>query len=162
MKPSEINHITAKKAHLLPKHFQAITWMGTIYCNRNEDVDSINNSANIDSKLKCHETIHVRQAQAMNDSWLKFYLNYVIQYIKNIPLILIDTYAPYRLIPTEIEAYLNEDNYNYPQPQQPLTAWKTFQKLTLKRKREIARLYQQLKPRRTFTYALKQYFKEGK
>lgn len=160
MKPSEIKTIRAKKAHLLLPHFQGITWMGTLYCNRTEDIEKINKSDKIDSDFKSHETIHVRQAQSMNDSWLRFYLNYVWNYIKNLPLIFVDPYAPYRLIPTEIEAYLNQRDWEYAEKQEPVFQWKALEKLTLKQKREIAREYEKARPRRTFAYVLNEYFKE--
>lgn len=141
MKPNTINIPKAKKTIFLLPKFRAITWKGIIYCKRQYDVEQINKSDTIDSDFLAHETIHIRQAFSMNNSWIRFYLNYVFQYIKNIPLITINIHAPYKLIPTEIEAYLHESNWNYPMDNKPLCQWKMFQKLTLKQKKYIARQY---------------------
>ena len=142
MKPNQIIIPKAKKTSMLLPNFKAITWKGIIYCKKQSDVDSINQNDYVDTILKAHETIHIRQAYAMNNSWTKFYLNYMLQYIKNIPLITININAPYKLIPTEIEAYLNQDNLQYPSENKPLTQWKYFQKnLKLKDKKQIAKLY---------------------
>lgn len=139
MKPSEINSIKAKKTIFLLPSFSAIMWCGKIYCRSTNRIEKINSTDEIDSTLKCHEMIHIRQAQAMNDSWIRFYWNYIISYIKNIPLITINSKAPYLLLPVEIEAYINENNFKYVEKNQPVYGWKKYQKLTLKDKREIAR-----------------------
>lgn len=141
MKPSKIKIPKAKKAWLLLPNFRAITWRGTVYCKRQSDVEALNTNETIDSSFKSHETIHIRQAQAMNDSWIRFYLNYIFNWIKNFPLITVNIYAMYKLIPTEIEAYLHQDNWKYAENAEPVYEWKEFQKLTLKQKRKIATLY---------------------
>ena len=142
MKPDQIKIMKAKKSNMLLPNFKAITWKGVIYCKKQSDVDEINKSDKIDSTFKSHEMIHLRQAQSMNNSWTKFYLNYITQYFKNLPLITINIHAPYKLIPTEIEAYLNQDDRQYAQDVKPLTQWNYFQKnLKLSDKKEIAKLY---------------------
>ena len=156
MKPSEIKCLKAKKAHLLPKHFMGITWFGTLYCNNEKDIELINKTDTIDSNFKCHETIHIRQAETMHDSWIRFYLNYIWNYIKNMPLIFTDTYAPYRLIGTEIEAYLHEDEWDY--PTKAATEWKELQKLPYREKLQIAREYNRNKRKKTYRQILKEHF----
>jgi hypothetical protein len=43
-------------------------------------------------------------------------------------------------MPIEIEAYLNQDNWDYCM-QEENTQWKEFEELTLKEKRELAKEY---------------------
>ena len=159
MKPSQIKIMKAKKTRFLLPGFRGITWKGTIYCKQQSDVDEINKSDEIDSTFKSHEMIHLRQAQSMKDSWLRYYLNYVGSWIRNMPLIVISTNAPYKLIPTEIEAYLNQDDRSYAKEVKPLTQWKEFKKLTTKEKRQIAKVYYKLYNRRkSYTSVLKEFF----
>ena len=74
-KPSQIKSVRGKIAHLLPSHFRAITLFGTVYCQSEFDVKNLNATEDIDTPFKNHETIHVRQAEGMSDSWFKFYLD---------------------------------------------------------------------------------------
>lgn len=153
MKPSKIKTLRAKKAWLLPSNFTALTWKGIAYCKREKDVKSINETSKINSRLKSHETIHIRQAQSTKDSWLLFYIRYVWEWICNLPLIFIDVYAPYKFMPMEIEAYLNQDNWDYC-TYNATYQWKEFEKLTLKKKRELAKEYYGSKPKPYFTHFL--------
>lgn len=157
MKPSEIKTVKSKKTWLLLPSFKGITWMGIVYCREQKYINEINKTDYIDSNFKSHETIHVRQAQAMKDSWFKFYLNYCFQYIKNLPLIFINIYAPYKLIPTEIEAYLNEGNWNYAEKIEPVYQWKLFQKLSFKEKWQIAKTYYASTNRKKYWVIIKEF-----
>lgn len=139
-KPSEIKAIKAKMAYFLPSSFRAITLFGTAYCNEKRDVELINNSGDeIDSVLKCHETIHVRQAEEARDSWFIYYLNYVWQWICNLPLILYGWNMPYKFIPYELEAYANEDNFYY--TCNVAEQWREFKKIPFKQKRKYVKEY---------------------
>ena len=162
MKPSEILTVRSKRTWLLLPSFKGITWMGVVYCRKQKYIDEINKSDNIDSSFKSHETIHVRQAQSMNDSWFRFYFNYCLQYIKNLPFIFINLYAPYKLIPTEIEAYLNQDNWKYAEKIEPVYQWKLFQKLKFKDKRQIAKAYYASGNRKKYDVILKEYIENNK
>ena len=108
-KPSSIKVIkaTCPKIWLLPG-FRAITFFGRIYTKTKADMCSINLNDNIDSNFKCHETIHVRQAEDTHNSWFLFYILYIWQWICNLPLITIHKRAPYRLISFEMEAFFKE------------------------------------------------------
>ena len=159
MKPSEINVIRAKKTWCLLPSFAAIMWKGIAYCKRTEMMDDINKSEDIDSNLKSHELIHVRQAYSMKDSWLRFYANYVWEYIKNLPLIFTAIKAPYFMIPTEIEAYANANNWKYAAKNKPLEEWKKYQKLTLKEKRGLAKDFFATKDLKKFSSAVKKLIK---
>ena len=139
MKPSKIKVVKAKKAWILPPNIRAITLFGTIFCAKKVDVNQINETDKIDSDLKCHETIHVRQAENTKDSWFIYYCKYIGQWIKNIPLITVNINAPYKFIPLELEAYRHEREYEY--CMKPCDGWKAYKKLTLKQKREFAKKY---------------------
>jgi hypothetical protein len=155
MRPSEIIIPRAKKCCFLLPNFKAITWRGVIYCKKRVDVNTFNASDSIDSNFKSHETIHIRQAQSMNDCWFRFYFNYVWNWIKNIPLMFVDIHAAYKLIPVEIEAYLYQNDWHYAEVNKPVYEWKTFQKLSLKQKRKIAKLfYKTYRRRKSYTEVL--------
>ena len=160
MKPSKIKTIKAKKAWFLLTGFAALTWMGTVYCKRKEDIISLNKTTNIDSRLKSHETIHVRQAESMKDSWFFFYIRYVWEWIKNFPLIFININAPYMFMPIEMEAYLKQDNWKYA-TKGAVTKWKELEKLTLKEKRNMAKEYYKSKPYFTHFLNIKLKAKNG-
>jgi len=149
MKPSKFSTVIGKKAFFLFPKFDCLTWKGYAYCRTQEAADRINESDKIDSRLESHETIHVRQAESMNDSWFKFYLKYVREWICNLPLIFININAPYYFMPIEMEAYLNQDDWTYCM-KGAVNQWKEFEKLTLKEKREMAKEY--------FSYEKKPYF----
>lgn len=159
MKPSKVKSIRAKKAHFLLPKFRGITLMGVVYCQKKSDIEDINKSEAIDSVFKSHETIHVRQALSMGDSWLRFYINYIFNYIRNLPLIFIDLYAPYRLIPTEIEAYLNEKDYKYAEENAPVYGWKAYEKVSLSDKRAVAKEYVRWRRKKTFSQVLHEFFR---
>ena len=153
MKPSKIQSIKAKISWLLPSRINALTWKGIAYCTDEKNVKLINKTDKIDSRLKSHETIHLRQAQSTKDSWFLFYVRYIWEWICNLPLISVDVCAPYAFMPMEIEAYLNQDNWDYCTTN-PTYQWKEFEKLTLKQKRELAKEYYSSKPKPYFTHFL--------
>lgn len=155
MKPSKFITVIGRKAWFLLPNFSALTWKGYAYCKTREDAYKINSSDKIDSKLESHETIHIRQAESMNDSWFNFYLRYVWEYICNLPLIFINLYAPYMFMPIEMEAYLNQDNWDYCM-NGATYQWKEFEKLTLKEKRAMAKEYYHSHPKPYFTRFLRE------
>lgn len=138
-KPSKIKTVSAKKAFLLPSSFAAITLFGVVYCKSKAKADKINESDRIDSQLESHETIHVRQAESTKNSWLLFYLIYIWQWIKNLQLIFIDSHAPYKFMPFELEAYRYQDNWDYCFGK--CEKWKEYNKLKLKEKYYLAKKY---------------------
>ena len=146
-KPSEIKVVKAKVTKLIPSAFAAITLFGTVYCKTKMYSDLINSSDKIDSTLKCHETIHVKQAESTNNSWVIFYLMYAWQWICNLPTIIYGGLMPYYFI--EFEAQCNEDNFNYP-TNGAVYQWKEFKKLTLKEKMRLAKEYKKSKPMLAF------------
>ena len=153
-KPSLIKTVKAKKAWLLPPNIVAMTLFGIVYCKTRKMVDEINKSDNIDSQLESHETIHVRQAESTSDSWFIFYLKYIWQWLMNFPLIFVNFNAPYKFIPFELEAYRNQDEWDYCLGK--CEKWKEYNKLTLKQKRSFAKEYYGYDIRPYFTKFIKE------
>ena len=153
-KPSEIKAVKAKKAWFLPSSIVAITLFGTIYCHSKRRVDEINKTDGIDSQLESHETIHVRQAESTSDSWIAFYLKYIWQWIKNLPLLFVNVSAPYKFMPFELEAYRYQDEWDYCLGK--CEKWKEYNKLTLKQKREFAKEFYGYDIRPYFTKFIKE------
>ena len=140
MRPSKFITVKGRKAWLLLPGFSALTWKGYAYCKTRKQADIINSTEKIDSTLESHETIHIRQAESMKDSWFRFYAKYVWEWICNIPLITINLYAPYKFMPIEMEAYLNQDDWDYCM-NGAVYQWKEFERLKLKDKRSLAKEY---------------------
>ena len=159
MKPSKFVTVKGKKAWFLPFDFQCLTWKGYAYCKTRAAADRINATDKIDSLLESHETIHIRQAESMKDSWFRFYTKYVREWICNIPLIFVNFYAPYKFMPIEMEAYLNQDNWDYCM-HGSVYQWKEFEKLSLKTKRAWAKEYYGSKPKPYFADFLRKKLKE--
>ena len=155
MKPSKFKTVIGKKAWFMLPNFSALTWKGYAYCKTKEQADKINSSEKIDSKLESHETIHIRQAESMNDSWFKFYTRYVWEYICNLPLIFINLYAPYMFMPIEMEAYLNQDDWDYCM-KGATYQWKELEDITLKEKRAMAKEYYSHRVKPYFTFFLRE------
>lgn len=159
MKPSKFNVIKAKKAWFLLPNFSALMWKGYAYCKRQSDADKINATDIVDSQLKSHETIHIRQAESTHNCWFTYYIRYIWEWICNLPLIFIDVNAPYKFTPMEMEAYLNQDDWDYCQ-HGATYQWKELEKLTLKKKREMAKKYYGSKPKPYFTAFLREELNE--
>ena len=155
MKPSKFVTVKGRKAWFLFPGFESLTWKGYAYCKTREMADKINSTEKIDSQLESHETIHIRQAESMHDSWFKFYTRYMWEWICNLPLITINLYAPYMFMPIEIEAYLNHDNWDYCMHGK-VFQWKEFEKLKLKEKKKLAKEYYNSKPKPYITKFLKE------
>lgn len=158
-KPSEIKVVKAKKAHFLLPAFSAITLFGVIKCKSDKDIEKLNKTDGIDCDLESHETIHVRQAESMKDSWWRFYIEYIWEWICNIPLITVSLHSIYKFMPVEIEAYGYEDNYKYIE-NGPVYKWKDFKKLTIKQKREFAKEYNFIKKYRKEFYTFNSFIKK--
>ena len=142
-KPSKITSITAKiNKFICPVGYKAITMCGTIYVRNTRALEEINKTLGIDSITENHETIHVKQAVSTRNSWLLFYLTYLWQWIVNLPLLFINSKAPYRFISFELEAYANEDDFTYQDKiKNGAVGWKDFNKLSLSEKKDLAKQY---------------------
>lgn len=160
MNPKKIKSVKAKKAFFLPSGFKALTWKGVVYCKHNKDVEAINKTEEINNDLECHETIHVRQAESMHNSWLLFYCRYLFDWICNFPLFLNGFRMPYFFIATEMEAHLHENEWNYCQNGQVIQ-WKKFEKLSLIEKFKLSKKYKKVSGALRFRNFMKQEFAYG-
>lgn len=83
--------------------YSAMSWCGYILTKKKE--------SDIKTTTWNHENIHLQQAKDKG-SWLKYYADYVWEWIKGNPI----TYpasSAYYTIPYEMEAYANEDKSDY-------------------------------------------------
>ena len=119
-----------KDAFWLKKGYHAMTFFGKIITNTAEDAQRINSHY---STLKNHEMIHLRQAQACGDSWLRFYWLYLRHWLKARRLNDKLDNAGYLLNPFEMEAYEHEDDPHYPEAtaQDGANGWRHYAKLSL-------------------------------
>ena len=138
-RPSKIKVVRAKKAWFLLPSFAAITLFGTVYCKRKSDISSINSTEEVDGRMKSHETIHVRQAESVRNSWLCFYFLYLCQWLYNLPLLFVNVHAPYKFIPFELEAFHNQDDWDYCKGK--CVEWKKFRKIKMSQRIRLAKQY---------------------
>ena len=110
MRPSKIDLVNAKETDWVNSSFYMMIF-GTVYAFDPNLVKKFNATEDNDDRI--HETIHVRQAEGLKDSWIRFYLHYFWQWLCNISLITVNIRAPYMFMPTEIEAYGKQDNPDY-------------------------------------------------
>lgn len=82
--------------------FKAMTWCGRLIVHSKESVDET---------TKVHETIHLRQAQAIGN-WIMFYILYLKEWILGNPFKKPFNSAYYTIC-FEMEAYANEENKEY-------------------------------------------------
>lgn len=101
--------LTDQKAEIVEmKHFPfegylAMSWCGKIITRK---------PWKITDKVINHERIHLEQANQLGETWLKFYWEYIKEWIKGGP-IMAPASSAYYTIPFEMEAYGNEDDFNY-------------------------------------------------
>ena len=89
--------------HFPFKGYKAMSWCGYI-------IHRIGTS-DIDNKTIAHETIHLNQAKR-SGSWIKYYWQYFIEWLKGNPIIAPASSA-YYTNPFEMEAYANQHNKEY-------------------------------------------------
>ena len=94
----------------LRRGYEAMTFFGTIVTASEREARL---AAPADSRLRRHETIHLRQAQSTHDSWLLFYVRYLWFTLCALPLNRRMKNAAYLLNPFELEAYLHDDDPSY-------------------------------------------------
>jgi hypothetical protein len=111
MRPSKINLATAKKTWWVPSSFLYVMFKGTAWSGNEKAIEKFNDTEDNDDRI--HETIHVRQAEGMHDSWIRFYWKYIWQWVGNLPLITVKWHAAYKFMPIELEAYKYENNPGY-------------------------------------------------
>lgn len=107
-KPKNIHKVELKTMNHFPFNgYSYMMWCGSVICRENEYI--INNK--VSEIIVNHETIHLMQAKKYG-SWIKYYWNYLIEWIKGNPLFG-GTLRAYLTIPFECEAYANEYDFGY-------------------------------------------------
>ena len=89
--------------------------------------------------LKNHEMIHLRQAQACGDSWVRFYLLYLWYWLRALPANRKLRHGAYLLNPFEMEAYRHMNDLHYLADGEA-NEWRKFAKMSIK---ERITLYEQ-------------------
>ena len=123
----------------LPKGYEGLTFFGHILAPTQAEADRFNSSY---TSMKNHEMIHLRQAQACGDSWLRFYLLYIWYWLKNKIVLLRKRHRPcrlknaaYLLNPFEIEAYARMHDLDYLKG--PATEWRQYAKMPIKERMKL-------------------------
>ena len=151
VRPSKVTDMPAVvNTFWLPKGYEGLTFFGTILTPSQQEADQFNAGF---SALKNHEMIHLRQAQACGDSWLRFYLLYIWYWLKDtIGTVLfvywpvhkknrpycVPKHAAYLLNPFELEAYgrMNDLNYLQKHPE-GCTEWRRYANMPLKERLKL-------------------------
>ncbi|MCR5679919.1 MAG: hypothetical protein K6G08_06905 [Prevotella sp.] len=110
-RPGKIADIPAMKEDFwLGKNYDAMMFFGFIVTHTQADADRMNAGM---SSMKRHETIHLRQAQSVHNSWFCYYCLYLWYYLRALPLNRKMKNAAYILNPFEMEAYENMYDKEY-------------------------------------------------
>lgn len=132
----------------LRKGYEGLTFFGTILTRSQEEADRFNNSHD---PMKNHEMIHLRQAQATGDSWLRFYLLYIWYWFRifcfgGFAIRRQLRNAAYLLNPFEMEAYGRMNDAHYlDKYQSGATEWRLFARMSVKERLQYyLRIRQQL------------------
>ena len=128
----------------LHKGSSALTFFGAIITNNEKEAERYNTlTATPDTHhpsptkdwyhpVKFHETIHLRQAQSVHNSWLCFYWKYFIFWLEAQRANRILPNAGYELNPFEMEAYANMYNPHYlDKYPNGTTGWQQYAKMNL-------------------------------
>lgn len=112
----------------LRKGYEAMTFFGIIVAASETDA----RHADHDSSLHRHETIHLRQAQSVHDSWLLFYLLYFWYTLRALPQNRRMKNAAYRINPFELVAYRHMDDPDYVAQcrEKGANEWRTFARMS--------------------------------
>lgn len=102
-KPSDIKKVEVVEMRYFPfKGFSAMSWCGKLI---------VHEDFKVTDTIKNHETIHLKQAQAVG-SWIRFYLLYFKEWILGNPFFP-PFISAYYTISYEMEAYANEYKKDY-------------------------------------------------
>ena len=138
VRPSKVADMPAVvNTFWLRKGYEGLTFFGQILTPTQELADRFNASFNA---LKNHEMIHLRQAQAGGDSWLRFYLLYIWYWLKALPANRKMKHAAYLLNPFEMEAYARMHDLDYLKG--PATEWRRYAKMSLEDRLKLYRKYE--------------------
>ena len=131
----------------LRKGYEGLTFFGQILTPTQQEADRFNAgkaSDRLSAAMKNHEMIHLRQAQACGDSWLRFYLLYIWYWLKgrlcfggrDVRRKL--KHAAYLLNPFEMEAYRRMNDFGYlDRCEGGAQEWRQFAKMSMKRRFQV-------------------------
>lgn len=127
------SRLTDMKAVAMPfwlrKGYEALTFFGTILTHSQQEADAFNTRFDT---LKNHEMIHLYQARATHDSWLCFYWQYFVFWLKASRYRRQMPNAGYWLNPFELEAYGHMHDMSYLQRHPDgCTEWRQLARLPL-------------------------------
>ena len=113
--PRKKNEVTLiGLTHFPFKGYKYLMWCGyMIYRKENEHKIAKEMLTKQFDISKNHETIHLMQAKACG-SWARYYWKYFIEWVKG-GIIMAPVSSAYYTNPFEMEAYANEDNFEYPE-----------------------------------------------
>lgn len=110
-RPSRINDMQAvAKPFWIPKGYEGLTFFGHIITHNLQDAEDFNRGFNA---IKNHEMIHLYQARACHDSWLRFYWRYLRYWLQASRYRRRLRNAGYLLNPFELEAYRYMHDLDY-------------------------------------------------
>ena len=137
VRPSKVADMPAVvNSFWLPKGYEGLTFFGKILAPTQEIADTFNRGF---SSLKNHEMIHLRQAQSCGDSWIRFYLLYILYWLKGLRMNRKMKHAAYLLNPFEMEAYARMHDLDYLKG--PATEWRRYAKMSLKERLKLYKKY---------------------
>ena len=117
------------------KGFTAATVFGRIYTRTQEAADHLNNRFDA---LKNHEMIHLRQAQATGDSWLRFYLRYGWYWLRGLWWNRRMKNAAYWLTSVELEAYCHDNDLSYSDRcSNGAKEWRKYAKMNFEERKKV-------------------------
>lgn len=160
-KPNNIKQISVRWNLFLPFHgFFAMTLFGKMWIRKsNRDKWSFYERTGKANIMKNHEMIHVKQAVSTGNSWLKFYLKYIFEWIKCIPIINGFNFS-YFMNSFELEAYGNESDMTYSTVNfDGATEWKKYARLSNKKRKELWKIYKS-KKHMSFSNFVRNYVKQ--
>jgi len=130
-KPSRVDDMTAvADGFWLGPSYAALTFFGHIVVHSQEEADRLNARPLRRSSLKLHETIHLRQAQSLHNSWFCFYILYIWYYVRALPQNRHMANAAYYLNPFELEAYTHMYDPDYvEQCRHGANGWRVYAKM---------------------------------
>ena len=139
-RPSRVEDMPAVvNSFWLRKGYDGLTFFGKILTPGQVEADRFNAGHNA---LKNHEMIHLRQAQATGDSWLRFYLLYIWYWLRALPMNRKMKHAAYLLNPFEMEAYGRMHDLSYLQRcKDGAQEWRYYAKLSPKQRLDIYRIH---------------------
>lgn len=123
-------------AFWLRRNYDALTFFGFIVTHSRQEANHFNSRYDA---LKNHEMIHLRQAQATGDSWIRFYLLYIWYWLRGLPMNRRMRNAAYLLNPFELEAYRHMHDLSYPNQfaQKGTQEWRKYVKMGYQERRAV-------------------------